>query len=172
MRASDEGVVERPVMTAGPAIQLVGALLGAIVGAALWLLLSIPQDLINVICSVLVGMGAGLGAGVGASRLGGAARSAAGTVAAVVVTAVVGLATQAIITRHYLSWATDHLGGAPANPNWDGVIGALRLALDRAGARHGWTRNASYLWWSLSLVCAGTLAWYTARPPSRSASRS
>jgi hypothetical protein len=166
MRTPDDVVADSP-RTAGLAYQLAGGVLGAVVGAALWLLLSIPQDLINVIFSVLVGIGAGLGAGVGASRLWGASRSGAGTAAAVVVTAVVGLAAQAVITRHYLSWATDNLGGAPANPSWDGVIGALRLALDRAAARHGWTANASYFYWSLSLVFAGTLAWYTARPRSR-----
>jgi hypothetical protein len=167
MSTSAGGVVTGPTMVDAPGRQLVGALLGAVVGAVLWLLLSIPQDLINVICSVLIGIGAGVGAG----RLSGAIRSGLGSILAVMVAAVVLLVTQAIITRYYLSWATDNLPGAPSNPSWDGPIGAMRLALDRAGARHGWTPNASYFYWFVSLACAAALSWYTARPLPRGWSR-
>ena len=144
----------RPDAVNGPAFQLVGSLLGAIVGAVLWLLLSIPQDMINVICSVLVGIGAGLGAGVERSRLGGASRSGAGTVATVVVTAVVGLLAQAVITRHYLSWATDNLGGAAGEPElgWRGRCAAPRPRprgpLGMAGRRTGATSTGRCRWCS------------------------
>ena len=130
------------------------------IGGLLWMLLSVPQNLINVICSVLVGIGAGLGAG----RLSRAHRSVAGVVLAVVVTAVGLLVTQAVVVRAYLEWATDNLTGVPANPDWDGPIGALRLGLDRAAGRNGWHANATFFWWTVSLVFAATLAWLTARP--------
>lgn len=138
-------------------------LVGAVLGAGVWLLLSVPQHLINVIFSVLVGLGAGLGAG----RASGVARSASAAALAVVTTAVVLLLTQSVITRQYLSWASHNLPGTPSNPDWDGAIGALRLTLDRAAGRNGWTANASYFYWFVSLALAGCLAWFTARPARR-----
>lgn len=145
---------------AGLGYQLGFAIGGALMGAAAWLLLAVPQHLINVVFATLVGIGAGLGVG----KMSKVSRSTAGVVSAVVVTSVVVLVTQAIVDHAYLTWATDNLAGAPSNPRWDGPIGAVRLALDRAAGRHGWADNASYLWWSVSLLAAGVLAWATARP--------
>jgi len=144
----------------GVVLQFAGAVVGAVLGAIAWYLLSEPQNLVNVVFSVLIGVCAGLGAG----RFSRSPRSALGTVLAVIVTAVVLLAAQSLITRHYLTWATDHLVGAPSNPDWDGAIGGLRLAFDRAAGRNGWTSNASFFWWFISVTAAAVLAWYTAEP--------
>lgn len=138
--------------------QIMWAFGGAVIGATCWVLLSIPSHLINVIFSTLVGLGAGLGAG----RLSGLARSARGVGLALVATVVVGLAGQALITRSYLTWAHDNLGGVPDSARWDGPVGALRLVFDRAGASHGWAPNASYGWWIISLVVAALAAWLSA----------
>lgn len=140
---------------------------GGLVGALGWVGLSVPQHLINVIFSVLVGVGAGVGAG----RLSGSPRSWRTVVIALVVTVVVLLPTQGWITRQYQSWATDALGGTPVDPSWDGPLGLIRLALDRAAGRKGWTSNASYFWWTMSLIAAGWLGWSTA-PKGGSSPRS
>lgn len=140
------------------------ALAGGLVGALAWVGLSVPQHLINVVFSVLVGVGAGVGAG----RLSGSERAWRTVVTALVVTVVVLLPTQGWITRQYQTWATDALRGTPTDPSWDGPLGLVRLALDRAAGRKGWTSNASYFWWTASLVAAGWLGWSTAPHPGPS----
>jgi hypothetical protein len=149
---------EAPTRLSRFGYQVLCSVLGAAIGAAIWIALAVPQHLINVIFSVLVGIGAGLGAGR-VSRL---PRSLTGIALAVVVAATVLVVTQVVVTKQYLVWATEHLEGAPSDPSWDGAIGAVRLALDRAAARKGWTANASYFYWTASLVLAGSLAWFTA----------
>ena len=104
---------------------------GAVVGAVGWSLLAVPQHLINVIFSVFVGAGAGVATG----WWGGSTRSWRTVVIPLVVTAVLLLPIQGWITHQYLSWATDNLGGTPSDPSWDGPVGFIRLALDRAGAQ-------------------------------------
>jgi hypothetical protein len=163
--SSEPSTVRAPAPTSRLGRQVLGAVAGAIVGAVLWWLLSVPSHLIQVIWSTLVGAGAGLAAG----RLSGATRSVAGTVLTVLVTLVVILVTMSLITRSYLTWATGRLPNVPSNTSWDGPVGGLRLALDRAAGRNGWSRNASYFWWTLSLGLAATLSWCTARRPGTTA---
>ena len=138
---------------------------GAVDGAVGWSLLAVPQHLINVIFSVFVGAGAGVATG----WWGGSTRSWRTVVIPLVVTAVLLLPIQGWITHQYLSWATDNLGGTPSDPSWDGPVGFIRLALDRAAGRKGWAPNASYFWWTMSLIVAAWLGWSTA--PRSGASR-
>jgi hypothetical protein len=139
--------------------QIVSSLAWALIGALVWLALSLPQHQINVIFSVLIGIGAGLGAG----RFSHAYRSLAADFAALVVAMVVMLGVAAVVDHQYLIWAQNHVAGAPKSTRWDGVAGSFRLVFDRASARYGWTSNASYFWWIVSLVSALGLAHFTAR---------
>jgi len=153
---SDQVVLEHPRSLTHQVGTSVAWALG---GALVWLALSLPQHQINVAFSVFIGIGAGLGAG----RLSHAYRSLAADLAALIIAAVIMLGVAVVVNHQYLIWAQGHVSGAPRNPRWNGAVGSVRLVFDRASARYGWTTNASYFYWTLSLVLAVLLAHFTAR---------